>query len=143
MGPIFQAVGRPDILTKLSVARLIILVILIYPLSIRWGITGTSLAVLISALFTMPVTSYIVIKRILGSGVGIFLKTTILIPFITTMLTTLLLSFFTSKDVSLIEFAIAVFGGAAFYSMFTYSLDKVLNCGILNNLKSAVSGGLR
>ena len=47
-GPIFHGVGKPKINTMWQTIRLIVLLSLIYPLSLRWSITGTSLAVLIS-----------------------------------------------------------------------------------------------
>jgi len=63
-GPIFQGVGKPGIATKLQFARLILLVIIIYPLTIKWGILGASLAVLLSILPVEPVTFYLTIKII-------------------------------------------------------------------------------
>lgn len=63
-GPIFQGVGKPGIATKLQFARLILLVIIIYPLAIKWGILGASLAVLLSILPVEPVTFYLTTKII-------------------------------------------------------------------------------
>ena len=63
-GPIFQSVGRPRIATKLQFARLILLVIIIYPLTIKWGILGASLAVVLSILPVEPFTFYLTIKII-------------------------------------------------------------------------------
>ena len=61
---IFQSVGKPEISTKLQFARLILLVIIIYPLTIKWGILGASLAVLLSILPVEPFTFYLTIKII-------------------------------------------------------------------------------
>ena len=47
MGPILHSVGRPKIQTKLSSIQLITMAMIIYPLTIQWGILGTSLAVVI------------------------------------------------------------------------------------------------
>ncbi len=44
VSPIFQAIGKPDIITKMQVVILISLAILIYPLTVRYGISGTALA---------------------------------------------------------------------------------------------------
>ena len=49
-GPVYRAKGRPDIPLRFNIVEIIILVATIYPLSIKWGFTGTSLAVSISAL---------------------------------------------------------------------------------------------
>jgi lipopolysaccharide exporter len=47
MGPILYGAGRPKIQTKLSSIQLIAMALIIYPLTIKWGILGTSLAVVI------------------------------------------------------------------------------------------------
>jgi len=47
--PVLRAVGKPKIETKWQVIRLSVLLILIYPLTIKYGILGTSVAVFISA----------------------------------------------------------------------------------------------
>ncbi len=61
---IFKSVGKPEISTKLQFARLILLVIIIYPLTIKWGILGASLAVLLSILPVEPISFYLTIKII-------------------------------------------------------------------------------
>lgn len=49
-GPVFQAVGKPKIETRWQVVRLLVLAVFIYPLTIKWGIAGTSMVVLLSNL---------------------------------------------------------------------------------------------
>jgi O-antigen/teichoic acid export membrane protein len=51
-GAIFLGVGRPEINTRGQAARLLVLAILIYPFTTRWGIVGASFAVLLSILVT-------------------------------------------------------------------------------------------
>jgi len=63
-GPIYQAVGKPGIATKLQFVRLILLVIIIYPFTIKWGILGTSLTVLLSILPVEPISFYLTMKII-------------------------------------------------------------------------------
>ena len=63
-GPIFQGVGKPAILTKSAFARLVLLVIFIYPLTIKWNILGTSLALLLSYLPIEPIIFHLTIKII-------------------------------------------------------------------------------
>ncbi len=52
--PAFKAVGRPDVITKLSIIRFVVLAITIYPLTKTLGMAGTSLSVLISCLSSQP-----------------------------------------------------------------------------------------
>jgi len=47
MGPILYSAGRPKIQTKLSSIQLIVMAVIIYPLTMKWGILGSSLAVVI------------------------------------------------------------------------------------------------
>lgn len=47
--PLFRAIGRPKIETKWQMVRLFVLIILIYPFTITYGILGTSISVLLSA----------------------------------------------------------------------------------------------
>lgn len=49
-GSIFLGMGKPQIRTKIQFAQLVLLAVLIYPLTIRWGIFGTSMAVTAYAL---------------------------------------------------------------------------------------------
>lgn len=61
-GSLFQGSGNPHILTKLAVLQLAILAGIIYPLTARWGILGTSIAVVISNFITQGVTAFKVVK---------------------------------------------------------------------------------
>ena len=53
-GTIFQATGRPDVMTRLQLARVIWLVVLIYPLTAGWGLVGTAWAITIGGLAVLP-----------------------------------------------------------------------------------------
>lgn len=61
-GSFFQGSGNPHILTKLAVLQLGILAGIIYPLTVRWGILGTSIAVVISNFITQGVTAFQIVK---------------------------------------------------------------------------------
>lgn len=47
MGPLLYSIGKPQIQTKLSIIQLLFMSVLIYPLTLLWGILGTSIAVVI------------------------------------------------------------------------------------------------
>jgi PST family polysaccharide transporter/lipopolysaccharide exporter len=49
-GPLFRAVGRPDLATKLALGRLAILAVILYPLTTRWGLEGVAVGILASSL---------------------------------------------------------------------------------------------
>lgn len=56
-GPIYRAVARVDIPFKISLIQLTILIIIIYPLSSLWGVFGTAIAVTVSMVFALTLTS--------------------------------------------------------------------------------------
>ncbi len=68
LGPVFQARGRPDISTKIQLAKLIVLGALVYPLTLRYGLMGTVAAVVGSAALTNPIADFILIKFIAIKG---------------------------------------------------------------------------
>lgn len=53
-GPLYQAVGRPDLDFKMNMPRFIVLVALIWPLSARWGLEGASFAIVLALVATVP-----------------------------------------------------------------------------------------
>jgi len=133
-----QAVDMPDIITKLNFIKLIILAILIYPLSIKWGIIGASLAVLISAIFITPNTFFIIISRVLRFKISMALKA-LSIPFAGTAFMVLLLAFFTPDNLSLTKIILVALAGVACYFLVAYLLDSILKHKIWYNLKSLFS----
>ena len=58
---IFMAIGKPQIVTKLQGFQAVLLLMLLWPLTSNWGISGASAAVLFSALAMFFVRSHILI----------------------------------------------------------------------------------
>lgn len=56
---VFMAMGKPRTVSKYQSIQLVVLVSLIYPLTLRWGIRGTSLAVMLAS----AVPSYLALRR--------------------------------------------------------------------------------
>jgi PST family polysaccharide transporter/lipopolysaccharide exporter len=66
--PVWKALGRPDYVTKLSALRVVLIAILIYPLTSRYGITGTALTVTVVFVFPMmPLDLLITAREIDGT----------------------------------------------------------------------------
>jgi O-antigen/teichoic acid export membrane protein len=66
-GPLFQAVGRPDLGTKIQLGKLVVVGTLILPLTRTYGIEGTAVAVIASSLlFAEPVASYLAVRTVEG-----------------------------------------------------------------------------
>ncbi len=65
-GPLFQGVGRPDIITKLNLGKLLIIAVLIVPLTRQYGIVGASMAVTIPMIMDQAVSWHICARIIKG-----------------------------------------------------------------------------
>jgi len=138
-GPVFQAVGRPNIDTKWQVVRLMVLVILIYPLCSRWGIFGTSVAVFFSILTSTIGFGAMVIK-ITKCRIKEFGKS-IAFPSIAGLFMVVVI--FVLKGVvdtvGLLVFVLLVLLGFLVYVGFTYFLDKFLHYGVWLLIKRSLN----
>jgi len=63
-GPLFSGMGVPRISTWLQLTKLILMAIFIYPCTVLWGISGTALAVTVSALIVDPICVCIAAKAL-------------------------------------------------------------------------------
>ena len=67
-GPLFQAIGRPEIATKIQFGKLVIIALLIYPATARYGAVGTAFVIVgNSLLFSEPVSTYLAVRVVDGS----------------------------------------------------------------------------
>jgi O-antigen/teichoic acid export membrane protein len=53
---LYLAAGKPEIRTKLNLLQLVLMVLLMYPLTIRFGITGTAVACLLPSMLVLILT---------------------------------------------------------------------------------------
>ncbi|NCC50335.1 MAG: lipopolysaccharide biosynthesis protein [Spartobacteria bacterium] len=63
-GPVFLAMGRPEIETKLLLGKFLLLAAIIFPLVLKYQIMGACWAVVINAVLAKPVTDYLVLRLI-------------------------------------------------------------------------------
>ena len=67
-GPLFRAVGRPDVETKIQVGKLVIIAVAIYPLTAAYGLLGTAAAIVGASLFgSEPVATVLAVRFVDGS----------------------------------------------------------------------------
>ena len=57
-GPLFYASGRPGVDTRWQMIRLFVMALLIYPFTMKWGILGASIVVLVSIVISTVGFSY-------------------------------------------------------------------------------------
>jgi O-antigen/teichoic acid export membrane protein len=116
IGPVYNAIGRPDIGTKLSLAGLVLIAGLIYPFTCHEGILGASLAVLIGALVPSPI-SYSIFLRITKCPVRRFMKTVLTPAIAATVVGT---SLWLLRGLVLIEVSFSTFALLSMLGAFCY-----------------------
>jgi len=140
-GPIFLAVNRPEIEPRWQTVRLLVLIILIYPFSINWGILGTSIAVFFSTFVSTLGFGFMVLK-VTKCELSSFSKT-IILPFINASFMVLILSILKNSNplTGIWQFILSVGTGIICYSFVAYIFDKVFDYGMLRLMKEKL--GLR
>jgi O-antigen/teichoic acid export membrane protein len=140
IGSIFQGIGKPNIITFGSGLQLIILVLIIYPLTNKWGILGTSLAVVIPNVLVMFYLSKKLVN-IMNYRLANFIRS-LLPPIIGGGTTMCIVMFFFQiwTDESLISFLFSILLGLSVYLIVIYKIDKTFNYGLKNNLTKLFKG---
>lgn len=140
-GPLFQAIGRPDLATKLQIAKLILLLLIIYPLTLRWGILGTALAVVINGALVNPF-AHLKAIRIVGGRAKEFIKI-LSIPCCSTVVMAILLYVTKARLISLTSWVslILVLGaGLSIYGIASAVLDKISGSDLHALIKRRMGG---
>jgi O-antigen/teichoic acid export membrane protein len=122
---IFMSMGRPGIETRITVIRLLTMIITIYPLTTKYGIAGTSLSVLIAALVVQPMGFY-ELQKLIDVRIKDILK---LFSFPVTATLIMMLCVFVTKstigEVGLISLFFLVCLGAVSYAFCIFLMSKV------------------
>jgi O-antigen/teichoic acid export membrane protein len=129
--PLFRGIGRPDLETKLKFASLILLGVLLFPFTSRWGMVGTAWAVFLNVTIISPVV-FIKIMKILEFKARDILKMLIL-PLIAVSIMVVLLTVAKTtllREVHFISFAILVVFGSAIYLGIMQVIDLMTNYGM-------------
>ena len=140
-GSIWKAVGRPDIITKLGLIRVVCIAIFIWPATARWGIEGTAFVVVAVYFFPLlPLDVYFVSKFTHVAVVDVFRE--FWYPFVagTTMFGVLWVALLFVDVPAIVELIILIPAGAVVYAGAAFVLDHRFNWGIRGNLESIVKG---
>ncbi len=130
-GPIFKAVGRPDLETKFQGLSMIILGILVYPLTKMWGMEGTALSVLLTVSIISPIT-FSFILRIIHCRFHEFIKM-LLVPLFSILFAIAPLIVVKSrilKEANLFTFSFLIILGLALYMVAMQVVDYLTNYGL-------------
>ena len=132
-GPVFQGIGQPKILTQLAIFQLGMMVLLIYPFTLKWGILGTSTAILLPNLVTQVTAAAKIVHLINCKGLS--LLKLILYPAFTTGIMILSVALFQrALTPSLASFFISIIIGIGTSLLFTYILDSLFGYDIKKSL---------
>jgi O-antigen/teichoic acid export membrane protein len=124
-GPIFRSLGYPQIDTMWQFTRLVLLAVLIYPFSQRWGIQGVSLAVFIS-IFISTVGFFLSALKIMKANFFHF-SSAIILPLIVSaaMVCTIWIAKNALVSVNIWQFALLVLLGSLSYLLILSIFDKI------------------
>ena len=130
-GPVLYAYGKPDLPAKLQLIQLIILSTLIYPMSQRMGIEGTSISVVLAAILPNFVAFHKVIQ-VTKCRRNDFLRE-VLLPLLATAVAVLLVMVIKSSQTSVLTitvFSLLVLSFILGYVALIWIFERFLNYGI-------------
>ena len=135
-GPLIYAMGKPDIQTKLAVIQLTILLIIIYPLTTRFGIFGTAVSVLIPNLFTQVIGGTYILYGV-KCNITEFSRS-LLFPLISTVLMISLITLILNiaKETTAFKFTLVSLCGIICYIGFSYLFGRFFKYHILHTISS-------
>ncbi len=138
--PVFNSIGKPGINTKNQFLQVILLMALIYPLTSKWGLLGTSLAVVFTSLTVnilvlfklLKITQcmlWSVVQLLLFPGISAF------IAFFSMII--IKENYFPSRGI--IELIISVIYGILVYLGISYFFDKFFRYQIISTVKDSLA----
>jgi O-antigen/teichoic acid export membrane protein len=141
-GPILLAQGRPDLVLRFTVFKVVVLAGLIVPFSLRWGIVGTSGAVVTAAFLEMPLLLH-------GLNSALSLKYLDIVrrlvrPFLAGIPMSLVILFEQEMlPTGALRLGITVLSGAFVYLLIIYILDRKLHWDLMRDLEQALGHNVR
>jgi len=136
VGPLFRALGRPDLETKVQIGKLVIVVIIIYPATDMYGLVGTAGAIIVgSLLVSEPLANYLGLRLIDGT-VRKFARTLAFPAGMSLFMGVVIIAVARSITVTpLVEFFVLVVTGITAYSGALLLVESRTNYGIGSMLK--------
>jgi len=127
-GPIFMAIGKPELRTKLHIFNIIILGVLIYPFTNWWGMTGTAIAVTAYAVIG-GIVAMVIAFRVIDADCKTLLKI-LLPPVFNTLIMVLVVSCLKTlvfHSINLASFLMLTFLSILTYMVIAWSIDKTFS----------------
>lgn len=141
VSPVFYGIGRPDIDFKLACFSLSLLSILIYPLTIKMGIVGTSIAFSSVSTIAIFVIMGFIYKLIRLDAVKAQFFKLLFFPVAGTafMCFSILLLKLIFHHNLIMTFSMSILIGGGSYILILYILDKYFGYGLIDTIRFAIS----
>jgi O-antigen/teichoic acid export membrane protein len=125
---VFNALGKPDLSTKVKMSQVVIIICLIYPFTIRLGILGTSLTIVIATLIPNILACLVAVK-ILGGKLWQVSKM-LLLPLVNTLIVLVVLHVARGVGNSGMQFCMQIVIGVLIYLGVTQIFSRLLKYDI-------------
>ncbi len=142
-GPIFPAIGRPKITTKLQIIKFIFLAVLLYPLTKLWGLPGAAWALTGSSIAIQPFLMFVIKKIIHCRYIQLILATTPPLVAMLIMCSVILLTKTAFSQITIPVFLLLVAAGTSTYLIIMYVFYRFFGYRIKNIFQEQIKGVLR
>ncbi|MFC1548557.1 lipopolysaccharide biosynthesis protein [Candidatus Omnitrophota bacterium] len=139
-GPLFYALGKPEILPKFQIWQLTLLVVSIFPLTMRWGILGTSISVVFAAIVPNLMVYNVVISVIKCRSYEFWKM--IAFPFLAAMIAAVAVTLIRPVFAPLkgvYNFSALIVTSLMAYAFSVFIFDKLFNCDIIKTIQEYFS----
>lgn len=139
-GPVYKALGRPDLVTKVSFLRVALVAIFIYPATVAYGIEGAALVTIGTALIVnLPFNIYLVVNMVEATYGRLMREVSYpLFASIIMGCSVVLVRWSTSIRSSAVEFFLLVGIGVVSYVFLVAILDRTFDWGMERTLRYAL-----
>jgi len=140
--PVLLSMGEPRRVAYINLIRLAVMAVTIFPLTVKWGITGTAISVLIAAAVADPFGYRWTLRSIECKPIS-FLKVLSL-----SIISSIIMAVGVSRikgvaplSTSMVGFILLVLSAGGISAITMYALDKRLRTGLWQNLGRILKGG--
>lgn len=138
-GSIWKAIGRPDIIAKVSAVRVVCIAILIWPATAQWGIEGTAATVVGVYIFPMlPLDIYMTVKTTDITAMDITREYFYPLVPAATMFGSLWYARSLFETSNLVEFIVLIPAGAVIYIGVAYLVEQQFDWGVEGDITSII-----
>jgi len=139
-GSLLLGIGKPKILAMLHILQVVLIMITIYPFSVKWGILGTAFSVVLSSL-VMNIIRNFIIRKILQFDSLVLYKIIFIYPVIIIIIpcaSILLLKFF-FPVINILFFIMYIIIFIVFFIVSSFFINLITSYKITNDFREFIS----